>query len=179
MFYNNYLDANKLLHNIAMFFCDLYGNGTTYILIGSLSAILIFENNSLISRLFINNYFASIIVAFAFLIRHPLSYLYLSYWSGTIFAICTSVFIIININNSLFVFKLLNNRIMVRIGVLSYSIYIWQQMFTGEVHPWSTAFEYGNFKLLNVGLLIIVSNLSYYFFEKKFLNIKEKFKSIP
>lgn len=73
------------------------------------------------------------------------------------------------------VYKLLNFRALTIIGVYSYSIYIWQQIFTKH-KPWSGLFPGADSQLLNFVALVIVVYVSYNFYEKKFLNLKAKFK---
>ena len=74
-------------------------------------------------------------------------------------------------------FKFLNNKWLMKIGVLSYSLYIWQQLFTmtkGE--PTWTKVPWYSFPI-NVILLLVVSYLSYNYYEKWFLKLKDRFSS--
>ena len=66
------------------------------------------------------------------------------------------------------VYKLLNSRPFVAIGVLSYSLYLWQQPFAGILVP----ARYG------IPLLYIVAALSYRFVEGPFLNLKERIPKV-
>ncbi|RYE21646.1 MAG: hypothetical protein EOP42_25580 [Sphingobacteriaceae bacterium] len=83
--------------------------------------------------------------------------------------------------NKSIVYKILNNGLVVFVGKLSYSIYVWQQIFTFSI-PWA-----GSSKLLsavgfNLSVLLVVAYLSYNYFEKPFLKLKQKFqikKNIP
>jgi peptidoglycan/LPS O-acetylase OafA/YrhL len=71
-----------------------------------------------------------------------------------------------------FIFKFLNTKFLKLIGVLSYSIYIWQQIFTiydAHLPFFMVKFPY------NLICIIIVSCLSYYFYESYFLRLKSKF----
>jgi len=75
-----------------------------------------------------------------------------------------------------FIYKLLNSKLLVRIGLLSYSIYIWQSIFTV---PTELPAEHNLPRMhfpLNMILLFLVSYCSYYFYEKKFLTLKRRFK---
>jgi peptidoglycan/LPS O-acetylase OafA/YrhL len=75
-----------------------------------------------------------------------------------------------------FIYKFLNNKFLGKIGVLSYSIYIWQQLFTmTQSEPTSQKLPWYSFPI-NVVVLFIVSYLSYNYFEKFFLTLKKKFK---
>lgn len=69
-------------------------------------------------------------------------------------------------------FKLLNFRPLKFIGILSYSIYIWQQLFLAN----NTRIPFSKFPL-NLLFLIIVPCLSFFFYERYFLKIKDKLKA--
>jgi len=83
-------------------------------------------------------------------------------------------------------FKLLNNKVMKLIGVLSFSIYIWQQPFTLGLNFFnqsSFSKRFDNKILIDIfimGIFLvilgIISYVSYNFYEKKFLKLKERFK---
>ena len=63
-------------------------------------------------------------------------------------------------------FRLLNHRIMVWIGTLSYSLYLWQQFF---IH---NSFNCYNSFPINLLLIVIFALTSYHFIEKPFLRLK-------
>lgn len=73
-----------------------------------------------------------------------------------------------------FIFLSLNNKVVSYVGILSYSIYIWQQLFTMH-QPWEHSFSLGGSKLINVIVLAIVAYCSYNFLELKFLLLKKKY----
>ncbi len=66
-------------------------------------------------------------------------------------------------------FKLLNLKVIHIIGLLSYSIYLWQQIFFYKSKYWITQFPQ------NIFLILLVAACSYYFIEKPFLKLKSKF----
>lgn len=71
------------------------------------------------------------------------------------------------------VFKILNTKLLSFLGVLSYSIYIWQQLFTFGDPSFARitmTFPY------NVIFILIISTLSYYLYERRFLKLKTRFK---
>ena len=68
------------------------------------------------------------------------------------------------------IFKVLNNKFLSFIGILSYGIYIWQQLFTGRDSKMLLSI-FPN----NVLGLITVPLLSYYLYERRFLKLKSKF----
>jgi peptidoglycan/LPS O-acetylase OafA/YrhL len=66
-------------------------------------------------------------------------------------------------------FKILNLPILNYIGLLSYSIYLWQQVFISGSKYWVTKFPQ------NLIFLFLMSMFSYYIVEKPFLKLKKKF----
>jgi peptidoglycan/LPS O-acetylase OafA/YrhL len=63
--------------------------------------------------------------------------------------------------------RFLNNRIIAHIGIISYSLYLWQQLFTAnERFAWFP---------LNIGLIFLCAELSYFLVEKPSFTIRDKF----
>lgn len=79
--------------------------------------------------------------------------------------IFTSIILSLFLNTNKIIYHIFNNFILDTIGVLSYSLYIWQQLFLVNNDL--------NFKFINITLIIIilfiVSFISYNFIEKPFL----------
>jgi peptidoglycan/LPS O-acetylase OafA/YrhL len=157
----------------------LWGRGTTTILWGSLCSILLFkgmlpENILLKYRRVAIYIFALVIVV---RMRGFLD------WKETVALFITGpaiglvLLLCIQRGDSLF-FRLLNLKPVRTIGILSYSLYIWQEPFTSR-RPWANAFPFADSWWLNLAVLVIVSCLSYYLYEKKFLLLKNRFKSSP
>lgn len=74
-----------------------------------------------------------------------------------------------------FIYRILNTKILSSIGILSYSIYIWQEIFTSQdmrLPKYMVAFPY------NLLFILIVPLLSYFFYEKYFLKLKSKFSKL-
>src|SRR5262249_35288674 len=69
------------------------------------------------------------------------------------------------------VFKVLNNRALVGIGVLSYSLYIWQQLL---LVPSSSGPLWWQIFPQNIALTLVVAYLSYRCVESPFLRLKAK-----
>jgi len=65
-------------------------------------------------------------------------------------------------------YKLLNARLLVWIGTISYSVYVWQELFL--VHP-AAAIPLGSLSSfpLNIICVFVVSSLSFYFVERPFI----------
>ncbi|GAA4076116.1 hypothetical protein GCM10022389_22410 [Flavobacterium cheonanense] len=66
-------------------------------------------------------------------------------------------------------FKFLNLKIMNYIGILSYSIYLWQQIFISSMGYWVNRFPQ------NIICIVAMAVFSYYVIEKPFLKLKTKF----
>lgn len=82
------------------------------------------------------------------------------------------IIISINFKNNIW-FKFLNNKIVNYVGILSYSIYIWQQLFFSFNLDLYSKFP------INLFFIFIVANISYYLIEKPFLKLKQKSIKIP
>lgn len=84
-----------------------------------------------------------------------------------------AVIIIYSINVEGFWFKVLNNKVLNYLGMLSYSIYLWQQLFVSErMHA---------FNLDVPGIVILIlfcAHISYYIIERPFLLLKDRFKVV-
>lgn len=74
-----------------------------------------------------------------------------------------------------FIYKLLNTKLLSWIGILSYSVYIWQQIFTSQDMRLPKMMVVFPFNLI---FIIVVPLLSYFFYEKYFLKLKSKFSKM-
>ena len=95
-------------------------------------------------------------------------------FSKTIYSICASLLIVtlsdINLNlTKTKLFYFLNSPVMDYIGKLSYSIYIWQQLF------FAREASFLNYMPVNIFIIFIVANISFLIVEKPLLNLKNKF----
>ncbi len=65
--------------------------------------------------------------------------------------------------------RILNARPLAWVGVISYSLYLWQQLFLSRAHPaWFTRFP------LNIILAFAAATASYYLVEQSFLRLRER-----
>jgi peptidoglycan/LPS O-acetylase OafA/YrhL len=96
-----------------------------------------------------------------------------SVYINLIISFITGCLIINNLEKSNSVFYwFLNSKVMTTIGLLSYSIYIWQQIFTSYDTKLPFFLVTNPYNLV---FIVVVPCLSYYFYEKKFLKLKERF----
>ncbi|WP_343523804.1 acyltransferase [Pedobacter sp.] len=88
---------------------------------------------------------------------------------GNVIIACAIMYIILSYTtykNNYF-FRLLNSRLFIHLGLLSYSIYIWQQFFIFQ------GISLLNGPLYKLATIYLVSLISYNFWEKPFLKIKQ------
>ncbi len=83
-----------------------------------------------------------------------------------------AIIIMISISQRNLWFKLLNTRLFNYIGTLSYSIYLWQQLFTAD-REWLHRLPF----LVVILIILICANLSYYLIEKPFFKLKDRYSS--
>jgi len=118
------------------------------------------------------------IIAFVLILTIPYDDLFNleSVFTGLLISILIGYLIVSNIvPGTDFVFKFLNFKALKTIGILSYSIYIWQQIFTSndsKLPSFITTAPY------NIICIIIISVCSYYFYERAFLKLKSRFSRV-
>jgi peptidoglycan/LPS O-acetylase OafA/YrhL len=148
------------------------------LLIGSVFSILFFRYHSSFKK-YSNSVYSLLLIITVIIINSD--YAAVSRIKGFLFTnVITGVLIafLIGINlfeNSSAVFKILNNRAVVFVGKLSYSIYVWQQIFTFSI-PWAKSSKLLGSVGFNLSALFVVAYLSYNYFEKPFLKLKQKFQ---
>jgi peptidoglycan/LPS O-acetylase OafA/YrhL len=69
--------------------------------------------------------------------------------------------------------RLLNAKPLVGVGVLSYSLYLWQQLFLIQGRP---AYPILQTFPTNLGLAFLLAGASYFFVEQPFLRLKDRFE---
>ncbi len=152
------------------------------IIIGSFTSLILFRYNLNLKHLLKYKYILHILVVplIVYLYNSNISidtFKYPNPINRVIIVILIAFLIALNlIQSNDLIFKLLNNKWFARLGVLSYSLYIWQQIFTRNI-PWIHSFKYSDSILLNLIGLAIVSGLSYYCYEKQFLKLKARIKA--
>lgn len=165
--------ANHSLHTGTFILINVFGKFVS-IAIGALLSVLLFKGIIKIERLpnhFLLTFSALII---AILIHTGRSWIFIPYSGIFIFPLIIGFIILVNLRGQNLLSRILNSRALTHIGVLSYSMYIWQQIFTKN-QPWQGLFKYSGSVALNLAALIIVAHVSYYFYEKKFLKLKKHF----
>ncbi len=140
------------------------------VLIGSLLSVLWFRN--ILPADFIKKYSRFLLFILPCIVVPVYTNLVsLQSFNSIIATLCIALFVMcVLIQKEGLLFLFLNQKIVVLIGKMSFSIYIWQQLFT------STDGRFGSFSRLpkNLLVIIVISYLSYHFFEKEFLKLKRK-----
>jgi peptidoglycan/LPS O-acetylase OafA/YrhL len=120
-------------------------------------------------------------LVFAILIYLPRTFEFASFFYIPFDYILSSIFITIftyyaiHCDPKKLLYKVLNFSAIVYIGILSYSIYLWQELFFASsdnfyIHPYWTAFP------LNIILLFMMAFISYNLVERPFLTLKRHFQ---
>lgn len=174
-YYHIKTDSKVLLY-ILFFLKGILSQGMLIILIGCLTAVAYFKYPHKLNLQFKN---AALVQLTFLFIAWCLNMFTLplginSTISG--FFIAAFVISVITNRNGIF-FKTLNFKSVKYIGTLSYSLYVWQQLFTCN-QPWANSYIPGNSIFLNMILLFIIAIISYHLYEKRFLKLKSRFSKI-
>jgi len=149
------------------------------IIVGSLLAISLFKN--IFPLQFVYKYkilLHVILIPVILIIFNDL--LFYSVFNSVISSVLIAVLLASNLKVSGdFIYKVLNFKFLKRIGILSYSTYIWQQLILFRYNN-----VFNNDRYIYWGLLVCLFILSavvyssYEFFEKRFLNLKQRFTKV-
>ncbi|MCC8427133.1 acyltransferase family protein [Mucilaginibacter sp. UR6-11] len=162
--------SNRIVHLFTYGIINLFGS-TLNILIGSLFSMLMFKGFFEIKKRWITNYLSLILLVIAILISSHRFLFFVPYLDIVLFPVLIGLVIILNLSTTNILVTILNSKLLVYLGLLSYSLYIWQQLFTNSqnlIIPSSSI----PVQLLS---LLIVANVSYYLYEKPFLKLKSHF----
>jgi peptidoglycan/LPS O-acetylase OafA/YrhL len=160
-----------------------FWEGPLTILIGCLFSILSFNGIINVGQLKNKYLLSGILFIIAVIIHSKTFYFYTTYLSEFLFAVLIGFVILLSINSDNLFTRLLNSRFLIWMGTLSYSIYIWQQIFVWipmpleNKHLWGLGFNTLFILTDMIRLLGMLSTacLSYYFFERIFLRLKVYF----
>lgn len=156
-----------------------FWNGPVLILIGSLFSIFAFKGIIKADRINRNYFLSFILLLVAIVIHTKTSFFYSKYFSEYLSAILIGYVMLLSINTNSFLSAILNNALIVKTGLLSYSLYIWQELFIGGLpwQPWLSSWNGYPLKVIIILKLIsvfLISSISYYFYESKFLRLKSE-----
>jgi peptidoglycan/LPS O-acetylase OafA/YrhL len=89
----------------------------------------------------------------------------------------TLIFIIVLLFPDSRLGRLLETRSFIFVGKLSYSLYVWQQLFLGSTSYW-LKFKAVTFFPFNIIIVFVIAFLSYTYVEKPFLKLKLRFSAL-
>lgn len=175
--YFQLIDPHYLPVKIMMY---LFWKGPVMILIGSVWAIFLFKGMTL--NLKISKYYLTDLMLFvlAIVIQNKRFIGYIPYVSEWISALIIAYSLASVIKNQSLLSIILESRLLVNTGIISYSLYIWQQLFIGQKawQPWLYSLRNQPLYLLMLAKLMLIfaiGFLSWRFVEKRFLKLKVHF----
>ncbi|TSJ35946.1 acyltransferase [Mucilaginibacter corticis] len=157
-----------------------FWKGPVIILIGSVCAIMVFKQMITLKASRLYAFGDIILLVIAIIIRTRNFQLYTKYASEYISAILMAFVIIFSFGQKGPLIRILTSKILMRIGILSYSLYIWQQLFIGS-NTWQPWMRYlhglplWQLVIFKIGVVFVIAFFSYQY-EWYFLKIKEKLK---
>jgi len=96
-----------------------------------------------------------------------------------LFSACVAMLIAcVAVKQDLWVAKFLSWKPIQWVGLLSYSLYLWDRFFSRQVHEICQRYALGPYveELLNIALAFACASLSYYLIERSFLKFRDKFR---
>lgn len=157
-----------------------FWKGPIILMIGSVAAILTFKGITIFKTSRLNYFLSFFILLLAIIISSKKTLVYHKYMSEYLSAILFALVIVINVQSTNFLSAILNNRLLKKIGVLSFSIYIWQELFIGKWFwipwlQWINSYPFWVIVLAKLILILPIAYFSYYFLERPFLRMKWRY----
>ena len=179
-YHAGFLYSNESIHLVTQIIMYSFWNGPFIILIGSLVSILLFKGVINIGRNKGNYFLSFLLLLICITISNKLAVFYSKYLSEYISAILIAWIILLNLKKRGLLSAILTNPVFIKVGIISYSLYVWQELFIGNrsFPPWMRPFHdcpLGLFIVLKLVVVFFIAFASYYFFETKFLKIKSRY----
>lgn len=155
-------------------------NGADAIFMGALLSVICFKGFIKTTSKYWSNHlihlFAIALISFCYYFSHQgmfgkflLPFGYISSDLGICYLMLATL-----INQKGLAVRFLNNWVMVKLGLISYSLYIWQQLFLLPLNYYPSILPRAIFPF-NILISIVAACLSYYCYEKYFLKLKKRF----
>lgn len=149
--------------------------GVDPILIGCYAALVQESAKAFLIRSRFSGALVSIVFIVLFFVCPMLTEHFKGGWSATFgktieAALAAIIIIAISCMKEFWLSRLLRAKVPVFLGTISFSLYLWQQLFTGNSFVWALEFPF------NIVQAIAAAALSYWVIEKPFFALKKKFK---
>lgn len=172
------IDTHYLVVKVLMY---AFWKGPTMILIGSVYSILIFKGipfNMKISKYYLTDLILLLTTLF---IQNKYFIGYIPYVSELVSAVIMAYVLASVIKNRSLLSIILEHKLLVKTGIMSYSLYIWQQLFIGTRVWQSWLYPFRGLPLfllmlVKLVMIFVVGLLSWKLIEKKFLKLKARFR---
>ncbi|MCR8561852.1 acyltransferase [Mucilaginibacter sp. BJC16-A38] len=180
-YHADFLFSNHFIQMITKITMYTFWKGPFIILIGSLFAVLLFKGVIKIKKQGGNYLLSFILLIIAITISSTSFTFYTKYASEYLSAILIGWVILLNLGKRNLLSAVLGSQVLVKIGVISYSLYLWQQLFIGNRFrlQWVTHLHTtlpAVLILIKLASLFMIAFASYYFVEMRFLKIKYKYE---
>jgi peptidoglycan/LPS O-acetylase OafA/YrhL len=160
----------------------IFWKGPIILLVGSVAAILTFKGITIFKTSRRTYFLSFFVLLLAIIVSSKKTLVYHKYLSEYVSAIMYAYVILLNVQTTNFLSKFLSNRILSKIGVLSFSIYIWQELFIGKLFwipclQWLNPYPFGVVVVAKLVLIFPMAYCSYRFLEKPFLRLKGRYST--
>jgi peptidoglycan/LPS O-acetylase OafA/YrhL len=180
-FYHLVPDIFPGIHLVIKVIMYAFWKGPVMILLGAVFAILLFKGMVKTTLASNNYFFGFFLFVLAVLIQTKSFIAYRPYISECLSGILFSYSIAISLNSNNLLATILKNEALVGIGLISYSIYVWQGLFLGMYawEPWLSPLNqlplYAIF-IIKLVVIFITAFFSYYYLESWVLRFRTRFR---
>jgi peptidoglycan/LPS O-acetylase OafA/YrhL len=150
------------------------------IILGSFAAILIFRYGDRILTVPWNTTVLTLVEAAAIVLAFILFYWIRFFGLTSFLSSCLIAFTIVLLTRFPQgpIYAILNNRVLAFIGKMSFSIYVWQQLFCTQP-PWAHWFKAGDSIIFNVIALAVFSLFIHFAIERPFMRLRSRYRPVP
>jgi peptidoglycan/LPS O-acetylase OafA/YrhL len=172
------LTGNSFLHFFVRICTYAFWKGPVIILIGSVFSLLMFKGVIKPESIKASRFLSLVLLLIAIVIHAKIFLFYTKYVSEYLSAVLVATAMVMSLGQKDLLNKALSNAFLTIIGTLSYSIYIWQQLFAwpGNMQPWMEYFkQLPIWAVIGTRLIFIAIIVSFSFaFEARFLKLKDR-----
>jgi peptidoglycan/LPS O-acetylase OafA/YrhL len=164
--------SSSVVHAAAFVVINLFSK-TVCILVGSLLSIMMYKGFFQFKSNSFNRLLSLLLLVIAVLIHTETSVINIPHCGLLLFPLIIGIVIMLNLNEASLLTRLLANPVITYIGLISYSLYIWQQLFSSPDDRLLKSLSIGK----NLILMLMVAIASYHLYEKPFIRLKKRIKN--